>query len=114
MKDTTYKRYLYAMRGLVNAKWIINVKELPLIDFVKVLHNSYSFIPKNIILKLKEIIELKKKSKEKDIIKNIVEIDNYIEEFLKNDDEAPREKQLTTPNELNKELRRIVLNVKKK
>ena len=32
------------------------------------------------------------KSIEKDIIKNIVEMDDYIEEFLKNDAKAPKEK----------------------
>ena len=50
------------------------------------------------------------KGKEKDIIQNIVKIDNYIEGFLKDDSEAPREKQLTTKTALDIELKRIVLN----
>ena len=59
----------------------------------------------------KEVIEeiLKLKGKEEDIIQNIVKIDNYIETFLKNDSECPKEKSHATLNELNKELRKIVL-----
>jgi len=35
-------------------------------------------------------------------------MDSYIESFLKDDSEAPREKQLTTKTELDKELKRII------
>lgn len=104
----TYKKYLYVMRGLVNAKYVVFKKELPTTDFVKTLKQAY-FIPADIQIKLKEIIGLKKEGKEKEIIQNITKIDYYIEEFLKNDDEAPKEKQLATPNEIDKELRRIVI-----
>ena len=48
--------------------------------------------------------------KEKDIIQNIVRMDEYLEAFLKDDSEAPKEKSHATLNELNEELRRIVLN----
>ena len=44
------------------------------------------------------------------IVQNIVKIDNYIESFLKDDSEAPREKPHATLNKLNEELRRIVLD----
>ena len=108
--NVTYKRYLYAMRGLINAKFIINVGVLPPISFTKTLEQCNAFISKNILDKLKEVIESKKSGKEKDIIQNIVKIDNYIEGFLKDDSEAPREKQLTTKTALDIELKRIVLN----
>ncbi len=107
--DVTYKRYLYCMRGLVNAKWVANAGILPPIGFVHTLNASHEFIPEHIILKLKEIIRLKKDMREKEIVQNVVKIDNYIESFLKDDSEAPREKQLTVKTELDKELRRIVL-----
>ena len=38
-------------------------------------------------------------------------MDNYIEDFLKDDSEAPREKNHSTLNELNTALRKIVLNI---
>ena len=105
----TYKRYLYAMRGLVNAKFIVNAGMLPPISFPHTLNASWEFIDNNIIHTLKEIIGLKKEGEEKDIVQNMVKIDNYIESFLKDDSEAPREKQLTTKTELDKELKNILL-----
>lgn len=65
-------------------------------------------IPKGILEKLNEIIYLKSQGREKDIIQNIIEMDNYLEDFLKDNAEAPTEKSHATLNELNEELRRIV------
>ncbi|MFH1440035.1 MAG: hypothetical protein ABIG89_05690 [Candidatus Woesearchaeota archaeon] len=67
-------------------------------------------IPITILNKLNEIIDMKSQGKEKDIVQNIVVMDNYIEEFLKDNSEAPTEKSHTTLAVLNEELRRIVLN----
>ncbi len=118
--EVTYKKYLYAMRGLVNSKHVANTKTLPFIDFTKELdyisklnakakNEKRQIVKNNIIILLQDMIKLKKEGKEKDIIRNISKIDNYIEDFLKDDSEAPREKQLATTKELNEELRRIVL-----
>ncbi len=105
----TYKKYLYAYRGLINAKWVVHKKSVPPIVFNDALMGMKNIIPGDILDKLNEIINLKSKGKEKDIIQNIVEMDNYIEEFLKDNSEAPKEKVHVTLNNLNKELRRIVL-----
>jgi len=107
----TYKKYLYAMRGLVNAKWIAYSKLLPQINFNKQIDESEEFelLPINIIKELRKIISLKKNSKEKNIIKNIVKIDNYIESFLKDDGDVPEKKKMVTDNILDNELKRIVL-----
>tara|TARA_Y100000310_G_scaffold328062_1_gene395488 strand:- start:28703 stop:29500 length:798 start_codon:yes stop_codon:yes gene_type:complete len=107
--DVTYKRYLYGFRGLINSRWIANKKTIPPISFPETIKKSKEFIDKEIIEKLEEIINLKSQGKEKDIIQNIVKMDKYIEEFLKDDSEAPKEKSHATLNELNDELRRIVL-----
>ncbi len=105
----TYKKYLYAYRGLINAKWVVHKGTVPPIKFVDAIKGMESIIPENIMNKLNEIIKLKAEGKEKDIIQNIVSMDNYFEEFLKNDDEAPKEKTYATFNELNDEIRRIIL-----
>ena len=105
----TYKKYLYAYRGLINAKWVAHKKTLPPIIFQEALKGMEEVIPTNILKKLNKVITLKAKGKEKDIIQNIVEMDSYIEDFLKNDSETPKEKTHATLNELNKELRKIVL-----
>ena len=108
--DVTYKKYLYAFRGLINAKWVAHFKTIPPIDFNEALDKSKNLLPKLILDKLYEIIKLKLQGKEKDIVQNIVNMDNYIESFLKDDCEAPTEKPHATLNELNGELRRIVLD----
>lgn len=105
----TYKKYLYAYRGLINAKWVVYKKSVPPIIFVGALKEMKDLLPDPILNKLNEIIELKSQGKEKDIIPNIVEMDEYIKNFLKNDIEAPKEKSHATLNELNEELRNIVL-----
>lgn len=105
----TYKKYLYAYRGLVNTKWVAHKKTVPQIIFVNALKEMKGIIPDSILKKLYEIIKLKSRGREKDIVQNMVLMDDYIEEFLKNDEDAPREKSHATLNDLNKELRRVVL-----
>ena len=105
----TYKKYLYAYRGLINAKWVAYKKTIPPMIFAEALKWMKGVIPRPILIKLMEIIELKSSGKEKDILQNIVEMDDYIEGFLKDDSEAPSEKTHVTLNKLNEELRRIVL-----
>lgn len=56
-------------------------------------NESKIIVPENILKQLKEIIKLKKQGKEKDIIKNIVKIDQYIESFLKSTDEPDSRKR---------------------
>ncbi len=106
----TYKKYLYAYRGLINAKWVVHKRSVPPIIFADAMKELKEIVPVPILDKLHQIIKLKSEGKEKEIIQNIVEMDNYIEEFLKDDNEAPREKPYATLNELNKELRKIVLS----
>lgn len=77
----TYKKYLYAMRGLVNAKYVEQFNQIPPIDFTRTLQTT--FLPDHIRYKLLEIIDLKKSGKEKDIIENIIKFDEYIELFLR-------------------------------
>jgi predicted nucleotidyltransferase len=109
----TYKKYLYAYRGLVNAKWVAHKQSIPPIIFTDALEQMKGIIPDDVLKRLSEIIGLKAEGKEKDIIQNIKVMDSYIEEFLKNDDEAPKEKSHATLNELNEELRKILLGKNK-
>jgi uncharacterized protein len=107
----TYKKYLYAYRGLINAKWVAHKKTVPPIIFPDAIQKMQDIVPDSIINKLNEIIKLKSSGQEKDIIQNIVKMDNYIESFLKDDKEAPEkirvdEKALEV---INKELRKLVI-----
>lgn len=107
--EVTYKKYLYAFRGLINAKWVAHKKSIPPIVFPETLDKIKDFVDPEISKMLKEIISLKSQGKEKDIIQNEVKLDTYIENFLKDDSEAPKEKSHATLNELNEELKKIVL-----
>ena len=106
----TYKKYLYAYRGLINAKWVVHKKTVPPIIFTGLLEEMKGIIPVLVLNKLNEIIDLKSKGNERDIIQNIVEMDDYIEDFLKDNSEAPAEKLQVVLNDLDNELRRIVIN----
>mgnify|MGYP001594871691 CR=1 FL=1 len=91
--EVTYKKYLYAMRGLINSKWVLYKKSIPQVNFNDALNSSLNFIPKSILSELKEIIKLKKQGRENEIIRNIVKIDDYIESFLKSNEEPNSKKQ---------------------
>ena len=84
-KSVTYKKYLYAMRGLVNAKLVEYNKKIPPIIFDVGLNQALDakVVPENIIKKLQFIIKLKKSGREKDITENEIDFDSYIESFLK-------------------------------
>lgn len=108
--QATYKKYLYAYRGLINAKWVVHKDSVPPIIFAEALKCMQNIIPNQILNKLHKIIDLKSEGEEKDIIKNIIMLDKHIEGFLKDDSEAPTEKLRAPLNDLNEELRNIVLN----
>src|SRR3989344_9071118 len=50
--QVTYKKYLYAYRGLVNAKWVAHKKTVPSIIFLDALNGMKRIIPTNILRKL--------------------------------------------------------------
>ncbi len=105
----TYKKYLYAFRGLINAKWVVYQKSIPPIIFTDAMEGLQKEITAPILKRLREIIALKSQGKEKDIIQNIVKMDDYLEQFLKDDAEAPTAKSHATLHELNAEIKKIVL-----
>lgn len=96
----TYKKYLYAMRGLINAKYVKKYGQIPPIIFKDTITDLSSIIPEEISKKLFEIIRLKKKGKEKDIIQNIVRMDSYIENFLKTEEWTKGKEDIVDSREL--------------
>lgn len=99
---TTYKRYLYAMRGLINAKYVIEHEDIPPINFNEAISALQDTILPSIIEKLTLIIQLKKHGKEKDIIEHIPRLDEAIETFLKTDDELPQQTRIDIDQQLDK------------
>lgn len=104
----TYKKYLYAMRGLINAKWVQQHSTVPYVEFSKTINEINpvvkqahfpnvaevkEIIPIWVLKKVCDIIYLKKEGKEGEIIQNIVHMDEYIESFLKSIDEPDSKKK---------------------
>jgi uncharacterized protein len=79
-RTTTYKKYLYAMRGLVNAKWVLEFGTLPPMDLKEAL--SRVDLDARIKEKLTRLIDMKRSGNEKDATENIASIDTCIESFL--------------------------------
>ncbi len=103
----TYKKYLYAMRGLINALYVKQFNKVPPIVFDDTI-NAVD-IPWFIKTKLMNIIKMKKSGKEKDIKTIIPEFDDFIETFLKTmEQEAPNNQPRQTVNDINKEIWRIL------
>jgi len=130
--DVTYKKYLYAMRGLVNAKWIVEYKMLPKINFSDTIseinpleeakidtnqfrHAIKEVVPVFILKRLGDIIFLKTCGREKDIVENDTYIDMCIENFLKDDSDAPESNRiLETYTDLNEEILKQILQSRSK
>ena len=103
----SYKKYLYAMRGLINALYVKQFNKVPPINFIETINKIV--VPLIIKDKLIHIINLKKLGLEKDIKKNISEFDKFIETFLKTL-EANKPEKITraTDSEINEEIWKIL------
>ena len=58
----SYKKYLYAFRGLVNARWVATHGTIPPIRFEEAFEIMKDKFPKKIIEDVEEVIRLKKES----------------------------------------------------
>jgi uncharacterized protein len=105
-QEVTYKKYLYAMRGIINAKYVVEYGSFPSVDFIHTLE-VVSIVPKYILDRVRAIISLKKQGMEKSIIQNKeVKFDEYIEEELRSDSEHPIGKKSFPVDKLNRWLLR--------
>ena len=101
----SYKKYLYAFRGLVNARWVATNGTIPPIRFEEAFERMKDKFPKNIVEDVEEVIRLKRESNEKEIVQNNPRIDNYIEESLKDNSDAPENtKRPVTTTMLDREI----------
>jgi len=81
-KLITYKKYLYSMRGLLNAKYVTEFDKIPPLIFTKTVEQLKNKIPQKIYDKLYEIIKIKSSGLEKDTVLRIPELDEYLESEL--------------------------------
>jgi len=81
-KLITYKKYLYSMRGLLNAKYVTEFDKIPPLIFTKTVEQLKNKMPQKIYDKLYEIIKIKSSGLEKDTVLRIPELDEYLENEL--------------------------------
>lgn len=105
----THKKYLYAYRGLLNARWVATRSSVPPIVFGDVLAGLSDSLPSAIVARLRMMLDAKAQSAERQAIGNIPEMDDFIEDFLRDDTEAPAPRGRPDTSALDAELRRIVL-----
>ncbi len=81
-KAITYKKYLYVMRGILNAKCVYEFDEIPPLQLQETANKLKNILPDEVSSKLKEIINIKMQGQEKDIVKFIPEFDFFIQTEL--------------------------------
>ena len=81
-KAITYKKYLYSIRGLLNAVYVYKFDKIPPLDLRMAVEELKSLIPDYVYNKLQEVIEIKSQGLERDVILRIPEFDTYLTEKL--------------------------------
>lgn len=81
-KEITYKKYLYAMRGLLNAEYVLKFDKIPPLLLRETAAEMRNFIPSEVSDKLNEVIEIKSKGLEKEKILRIPVFDEYFASAL--------------------------------
>lgn len=76
-RKMTYKKYLYGMRGILNAEYVEKRGKIPPLDFRQTVRESQDSLPEDVYKKLLEVIEIKSSGKEKDTVDNIKEFDDF-------------------------------------
>ena len=78
-KAITYKKYLYSMRGLLNAKYVYEFDKIPPLSLRQTVEDIKNIVPQDVYLKLNEVIEIKSQGLERDVILRIPEFDEFFE-----------------------------------
>ena len=86
-KMITYKKYLYSLRGILNAEYVYNFDKIPPLDLRKAIEDVKKLMPEKVYSKLQEVLEIKSKGLERETILKIPEFDEFcINEMNKNFD----------------------------
>lgn len=108
-KQVTYKRYLYSLRGLVNALWVLHEDSVPPIIFTQAVEGLTDIIPDPISDEIHMLIEKKLKGKEKESTPRLKNLDSYISNFIKNS-KVPEKRFYPSIDVLDGEMQRIILS----
>ena len=81
-KMITYKKYLYSMRGVLNAEYVYNFDKLPPLDLRKTIDDVQKLMPDKVYSKLQEVLEIKSKGLERETILRIPEFDGFCKDEM--------------------------------
>lgn len=102
-KDVTYKRYLYAFRGIFNAMYILVKETLPTFDFEKDVRNAFFIGQEFRMIVLDLLIPKKRIGAGKIQVNRITRFDQYLEHLFDVYDISKDEaRQIDAPYNLNK------------
>lgn len=109
-KAITYKKYLYSMRGLINAKYVYEFDTIPPLSLLQTVTEVKNLIPEAVYQKLHEVIKIKSQGLERDTILRIPEFDAFFNMELQKEykDFNPRKPDVEVFNKyLQKQLIRL-------
>ena len=102
------KKYFYLLRAILSAKYVLDNKDVPPIEFDKL---RYKIAPNNINIRIDNLLKIKLNSEETQIIQKNKELEDYIldlfEEVKDKIEMLPKEEDKNW-NLLNNEFRRIL------
>ncbi|MBO4519947.1 MAG: nucleotidyltransferase domain-containing protein [Alphaproteobacteria bacterium] len=103
----THKKYLYAFRGLLNARYVYRFDALPPLSFADTVEKMQDDMPADVFDMIKKVIQIKSSGGEKDLIARIGVFDDY---FAEKENEEYSVFSERRPDEavLEKELKRIL------
>lgn len=81
-KEITYKKYLYSMRGLLNAKYVCEFDKIPPLKMVETVADLSVLLPQDVITKLNEVIAIKSAGAEKEKVLHIPLFDEFFKQEL--------------------------------
>jgi len=106
-KQVTQKKYLYVMRGLLNAKWVKWKEIIPPVNFLETISIMQEQIPPQIAQVLRKLIKDRAHRIEIEQSPPISELNDFVEAFLRETFEPSERTPSST--ELDKELQQILL-----
>ena len=73
----TYKKYLYSMRGLLNAIYVYEFDKIPPLSLKDTVQQLKNIVPEKVYKTIQNVIEIKSQGLERDTILRIKEFDDF-------------------------------------
>ena len=81
----TYKKYLYSIRGVLNAKYVYEFGKIPPVHLKETIEELADFLSEEFVRKINEVIEIKSQGVEKEIVLKIPVFDEFFNQEMERD-----------------------------